>query len=159
MTATILQMAAGYAAALNGGTYYQPRLVAATVSPDGTVTKKEPVVVARDVVSSDVSDQLQPMLEYVVDNHRFARKFDDKYSVGGKTGTAQIANPEGGYYENDYNGTYVGFVGGDDVEYIIAVRVNKPKIPGYAGSQAAQPLFGDIAHMLIDSFNVRAKTQ
>lgn len=159
MTATMVQMAAAYAAVLNGGTYNQPHLVDATVDADGTVRKVATKVIAKNVVSPQVAKDLQPMLEYVVDNHRFARKFDDKYSVGGKTGTAQIANPAGGYYENDYNGTYVGFVGGNEAEYIIAIRVNKPKIPGYAGSQAAQPLFGDIAHMLIDSFNVSAKTQ
>lgn len=159
MTATMLQMAAAYGSVLNGGTYYQPHLVAATIDADGSMQKTKPKAVSQTVVSDEVTKQLQPMLEYVVDNHRFTRKFDNKYSVGGKTGTAQIAKPEGGYYENDYNGTYVGFVGGDEAEYIIAVRVNKPKIPGYAGSQAAQPLFGDIAHMLIDSFNVSAKTQ
>jgi cell division protein FtsI/penicillin-binding protein 2 len=99
-------------------------------------------------------------LEYVVDKHSFKRKFDQKtYSVGGKTGTAQIAKPEGGYYENDYNGTYVGFVGGDSPQYVIVVSVNKPKIAGYAGSQAAQPIFGDLAHMLLDKFNVTPKTR
>jgi cell division protein FtsI/penicillin-binding protein 2 len=159
MTATMVQMAGAYAAVLNGGTYYQPHLVAATVDSDGKVHEIKPKAIARNVVAPGVSTKLQPMLEYVVDNHHFDRKFDDRYSVGGKTGTAQIANPAGGYYENEYNGTYVGFVGGDEAEYIIAVRVNKPKIPGYAGSKAAQPLFGDIAHTLIDSFNVSTKSQ
>ena len=157
MTATMLQMAAAYSAVLNGGTYYQPHLVAATIDAAGQETKKQPKILGRNVVSSSVTEQLQPMLEYVVDNHHFARQFDNKYSVGGKTGTAQIADPNGGYLENDYNGTYVGFVGGNTAEYVIAVRVNKPKIYGYAGSQAAQPLFGDIAHMLIDNFNVTTK--
>lgn len=159
MTATITQMAAAYAAVLNGGTYYQPHLVAATVDANGDTHAVAPKIVAQHIVSPEVGKQLQPMLEYVVDNHHFTRKFDDRYSVGGKTGTAQIAKPTGGYYEHDYNGTYVGFVGGDDAEYVIAVRVNKPKIAGYAGSQAAQPLFGDIAHMLLDNFNVQTKTQ
>lgn len=159
MTATMLQMAAAYAAVLNGGTYYQPHLVEATISSDGTREDTKPKVLAKNVVSPEVSKQIQGMLEYVVDKHHFARQFSDAYSVGGKTGTAQIASPSGGYLENEYNGTYVGFVGGDSAEYIIAVLVNKPKIPGYAGSRAAQPLFGDIAHMLIDNFNVTTKTR
>jgi cell division protein FtsI/penicillin-binding protein 2 len=158
MTATMLQMAGAFAAALNGGVYNQPHLVESTTTGTGEVQKNKPKVYSDSVVKPRVSKQLQPMLEYVVDKHRFARKFSDAYSVGGKTGTAQIANPAGGYFEDEYNGTYVGFVGGDDVEYIIAVVVNKPKIPGYAGSQAAQPLFGTVAHMLIDNFNVTTKT-
>ncbi len=158
MTATMLQMAGAFAATMNGGTYNQPHLVESYVASNGDTQKNKPKVFSDSVVKPRVSKELQTMMEYVVDKHRFARKFSDDYSVGGKTGTAQIAKPTGGYFENEYNGTYVGFVGGDDVEYIIAVAVNKPKIPGYAGSQAAQPLFGTVAHMLIDNFNVTTKS-
>lgn len=159
MTATILQMAGAYAAMLNGGTYNQPHLVESTVDSIGNTKQNKPKVLSQQVVKPQVSKDIQPMLEHVVDTHRFSRKFSDNYSVGGKTGTAQIASPTGGYLENDFNGTYVGFVGGDTAEYIIAVLVNKPKIPGYAGSQAAQPIFGNVAHMLIDNFNVTTKNQ
>jgi cell division protein FtsI/penicillin-binding protein 2 len=155
LTVTPLQMAAAYAAMLNGGTYYQPQLVDYTVAPDGTKTDKKPKALRHGVVSPQVSEQMQPLLEYVVENHSFQRKFDQKaYSVGGKTGTAEIAKPEGGYYTDEFNGTYLGFVGGDTPQYVIAVSVIKPKIVGYAGSRAAQPLFGDLAHMLLDKFNV-----
>jgi cell division protein FtsI/penicillin-binding protein 2 len=159
MTATPLQMAAAYTAVLNGGTYYKPRLVDSYISPDGKKTTLKPEVVKQNVVSPKVSQELQPLLEFVVDKHSFKRKFDQStYSVGGKTGTAQIADHEnGGYLADEFNGTYVGFVGGDEPQYVIAVSVIKPKIKGYAGSQAAQPLFGDLAHMLIDKFNVTPK--
>lgn len=160
MTATPLQMAAAYSAVLNGGTYYQPRLVDSYISADGKVTANKPKIIRKDVVGPEVSGELQPLLEYVVNNHSFSRKFDQvTYSVGGKTGTAQIAEPGGGYYEDEFNGTYMGFVGGDRPQYVIAVSVIKPKIKGYAGSQAAQPIFGDLAHMLLDKFNVTPKTR
>jgi cell division protein FtsI/penicillin-binding protein 2 len=158
MTATPIQMAAAFAATMNGGTYYEPQLIDYTVAPDGTKRDKQPKILKRDVVSPNVSKAMMPMLEAVVDDHYFKRKFDQNtYSVGGKTGTAQIADPQGGYLANDYNGTYLGYVGGNTAQYIIMVRVNKPKIPGYAGSQAAQPLFGDVAHMLLDNFNITPK--
>jgi cell division protein FtsI/penicillin-binding protein 2 len=158
MTATPLQMAAAFAATVNGGTYYRPQLVDYTVGADGTKHDKKPEAVKRDVVSRDVSDALRPMLETVVNDHSFKRKFDQKtYSVGGKTGTAQIADPSGGYLADDYNGTYIGFVGGDEAQYIISIRVNKPKVKGYAGTAAAQPIFGDIAHMILDNFSVTPK--
>lgn len=158
MTASPLQLGAAFSAMINGGTYYQPQLVDYTVDPNGTQTDKQPKALKTGVVSADVSKNMIPLLQYVVDKHSFKRKFNqDMYIVGGKTGTAQIAKPDGGYYENDYNGTYVGFVGGNSPQYVIVVSVHKPKIPGYAGSQAAQPLFGDLAHMLIDKFNVTPK--
>lgn len=160
MTATPLQMAAAYSAMLNGGTYYKPHLVDSYVAPDGKVTNVRPQVLYSDVVSPTVSREMQPLLENVVNKHSFSRKFDQNvYSVGGKTGTAQIANPAGGYFEDDYNGTYVGFVGGDEPQYVISLSVVKPKIGGYAGTAAAQPIFGDLAHMLLDKFNVTPKSR
>lgn len=160
MTATPLQMAAAYAAMLNGGTYYQPRLVDKIIGPDGTVTIVEPKVLARDVVKPSTSEAMRPLLEYVVKNHSIGSRFDQSvYSVGGKTGTAQVAGPDGKYKENDYNGTYVGFVGGDKPEYIISIVIYEPKIPGYAGSVAAQPLFADLAEMLIHNFGVSPRSR
>jgi cell division protein FtsI/penicillin-binding protein 2 len=101
-----------------------------------------------------------PLLQYVIDNHKIKPAFDQsRYVVGGKTGTAQIAKPTGGYYENDFNGTYLGFVGGDNPDYVIAVFVYKPKVGAgqYAGTAAAQPVFADIAHMLINNSYVIPK--
>lgn len=161
MTATITQVAGAYAAVLNGGTYYQPHLVAGTIAANGELKKNAPKVLAQHVVKPDVSQTVQELMEYSVENHRFARGFDNtNYSVGGKTGTAEIADLEnGGYLKGDFNGTYAGFVGGDDPQYIIVVAVIKPKIGGYAGSTGAQPLFGDIAHMLLDNYNVSRRSK
>lgn len=159
MTATPLQMAGAFAAMVNGGKYYQPRLVDQYVDTNGRTTVVKPKVLNDKVVSPQVSKDLQSMLEYVVDEHYFTRKFNqEQYSVGGKTGTAQIEK-DGKYLEHDFNGTYAGFVGGDTPQYVIFVRVNTPKIPGYAGSQAAQPLFGSLAHMLIDNFGVTPRNR
>lgn len=161
MTATSVQVAGALSAVLNGGTYYQPHLVESTTTPDGT-TKKTPIVVKkRDVVSPAVGQALVPLMQNVVNNHRFDRKFDqNKYIVGGKTGTAQIALPSGGYDPTNYNGTYVGFVGGDKVQYVIVVFVVKPKVNAgaYAGTAAAQPVFANIAHLLIDNSYVSPKS-
>ncbi len=154
MTATPLQMAAALAAILNGGTYYRPTLVDNTIDASGKAQIQKPEALRSGVVSPQVGQDLKVMLEYAVAHHSFKKPFPANFSVGGKTGTAQIANPAGGYYDDRFNGTYVGFVGGDKVQYVIAVRVNEPKVGKYAGSGAAQPIFGDLAHMLINDFNV-----
>jgi len=152
MTATTLQVASAMSAVLNGGTYYQPYLISEMVDANGGSKAHEPVIVKKDIVSQTVSEQMVPLMQYVVDNHNIVPAFDQsRYVVGGKTGTAQIAKPDGGYYDNDFNGTYLGFVGGDKPQYVIAVFVNKPRNGGYAGTAAAQPVFADIAHMLINN--------
>lgn len=162
MTATPLQMAAAYCAMLNGGTYYQPRLIDQIISADGKARDVQSKVLQKNVVSPAVSEHMQTLLEYVVENHNIRPKFDQRvYSVGGKTGTAQIhdSNGAGGYKEHDFNGTYVGFVGGDNPEYVISVVVREPKISGYAGGAAAQPIFASIAHTLIDNFGVAPRNR
>lgn len=163
MTATTLQMAGALSSVLNGGTYYQPYLVDQVVSPDGQTTTTKPKVEKRDVVSPKVGQELVPLMEYVVQEHYKAGypylNFDENtYAVGGKTGTAQIAKPGGGYYDDKFNGTYVGFVGGDHPQYVIAVFAIEPQVAGYAGSMAGQPVFADLAHMLINNFGVLPKS-
>ncbi len=154
---TPLQMAAAYASALNGGTYYQPQLISQITSPDGVVSKRAPKILKKNVVKPSVSKILTPMLEKVARNYSPVSfpnmQFPKKYLIGGKTGTAQIASPGGGYHEKLDNGTYGGFVGGkaDKPQYIIVVYNIRPNVPGFAGSRGAMPIFADLAHMMIDN--------
>ena len=162
MQTTTLQMAAALSGVVNGGTYYRPYLVDQTIDSTGKGTTTSPKIVKEGVVSKQVSDEIIPLMEYVVTEHYKAGatylNFGPNYSVGGKTGTAQIAKPGGGYYDDEFNGTYMGFVGGDHPQYVIAIFTIQPQVAGYAGSQAGQPLFADLAHMLIQNFDVTPRT-
>ncbi len=161
MTATPLQMAAAFSSIVNGGTYYQPRLVDAIKSADGRETVQEPVIRHDRVIKPEVSDQMIRLLESVVASQHISSSVQrEGYSVGGKTGSAQFVNPEtGAYYESRFHGTYIGFVGGDRPEYVIMVRVDDPQIKGFAGSSAAAPLFRDLTVMLMDNFGITPKQQ
>ena len=158
---TAVQAAAALSGAVNGGTYYKPTLVDQTIDGNGKATPQKPVVVKKGIVSAQTSAEIIPLMEQVVTHYYkdgFSYlNFGDQYSVGGKTGTAQIAQPGGGYAENDFNGTYLGFVGGNKPEYVICVFNNKPKVAGYAGSRAGMPVFADLAHMLINNGFVEPK--
>ena len=160
---TTLQMAAADSSILNGGTYYQPTLVDQTISANGQTTTNKPKVIKRNVVSPKVSQEMVPLMQYVVQQHLATGfsylNFPADYTVGGKTGTAQIAQPGGGYYSDKYNGTYVGFVGGNKPQYVIVVYNIEPGVPGYAGTYGGQPVFADLAHMLINNSFVTPKSQ
>ena len=156
VTVTPLQMGAALSSVLNGGTYYKPYLVDSTTDGSGKTTKTKPTVVRSGVVKPSVGTELQSLMEGVVVGHFL--HFPSQYSVGGKTGTAQIAKPGGGYYDNEFNGTYVGFVGGDKPQYVIVVSIIQPHNGGYAGTAAAQPVFVSLANMLLNDFNVTPKT-
>lgn len=160
MTATPLQMGAALSSVINGGTYYKPHLVDGYVGDDGNLKKQLPEIVKSGVVKADVGKTTKEIMQYSFEKNYKGygmANLPAGYTLGGKTGTAQIAKPGGGYYEDKFNGTFTGFVGGDNPQYVIVVRVNEPKIPGYAGSKAAAPLFSDLATMLINNFNVMPK--
>jgi cell division protein FtsI/penicillin-binding protein 2 len=162
LSLTALQMGAAISSVLNGGTYYQPTLVDQTVSANGLVTANNPKILERNVVSPKVGQELTPLMQNVVttylsEGYSFMN-FSPNYIVGGKTGTAQVAQPGGGYYANIFNGTYVGFVGGNKPQYVIVVFNTKPNVPGYAGALGGQPVFADLAHMLINDGYVNPKS-
>lgn len=144
---TALQMASAFSATINGGTYYKPHLV----EPKN---KNEKMIVAQNIIRPELSPILRGMHENSVSkNYTFLKR--PGYKIGGKTGTAEIAKPEGGYYNDRYIGTYVGYIGGEEPEYVIMVRINEPKIGGYAGRSAAAPLFGKVADMLIGNYALK----
>lgn len=162
-SATALQMVAGFSSMVNGGTYYQPYLVDQTTDASGNASKTQPKIVKSDVISKHVSDEMIDLLEQNNTNHIHEGfsylNFGSNYIVGGKTGTAEIADPLGGYYPNKVNGTYMGFVGGDQPQYAIVVYNLEPtKYSGFAGAGTGQPVFADIAHMLVNNFGVTPKS-
>lgn len=160
ITNTPLQMGAALSAVLNGGTYQKPTLVDAYISDDGQKQSKQPETVRNNVVSATTSQQMIDLMQNVVAKNYLAygmAKPDPAYMIGGKTGTAEVHRPAdqgGGYYDDRFNGMFMGFVGGDSPQYVIVVRVNEPKIAGYAGARAAAPIFGKLVNMLINNSSV-----
>ena len=159
MTATPLQMAAAVSAVLNGGTYYQPNLIQGVINPStGSLSNYHPKIWKKNIVSLDSSSKVEQIMESVVkSNYYFYSMTKPRagYVIGGKTGTAQIANPSGGYYTNKFNGTFVGFVGTNSPQYVIMVEVDDPNLSEnsvntYAGAGAAAPIFGMVTDMLIN---------
>lgn len=160
-TETIMQMAGAISSVVNGGTYYKPTLIDGYVRDDGSVDTKQPEKVRTNVVSADTSTAIQDFMEHTVDKNKVfygAGNLSGAYSYGGKTGTAQIASADGGYYENKYNGTFMGYVGGDEPQYVVVVWIEEPtNITGYAGTAAAAPVFFRIVDTLTTNFGVKPK--
>ena len=161
LTVTAVQMASALSSIVNGGKYYRPYLSDGIIDAQGNVKYNKPKIIDSNVVSAKTSSSMVNLLQQVVTKHFQAGfsylNFPSNYVVGGKTGTAQVANPKGGYMDHEYNGTYLGFVGGDKPQYAIAIFVTTPTVNGYAGSYGAQPIFGSIAHMLINESFVSPK--
>jgi cell division protein FtsI/penicillin-binding protein 2 len=154
MDVTMLQVASGFDAIVNGGTYYKPSIVAGSVDQDGTFTKTNPNGGTR-ILQQSTSDEVRQM---IVTGRQTVFPGIDKagYQVGGKTGTSQVA-VNGGYASDETVGTYLGFGGGDSAQYVIMVEVSADhKI--MQGAQNAMPIFTDISNWLLDYLQVQPKS-
>jgi cell division protein FtsI/penicillin-binding protein 2 len=131
---TPIQLAVAYAAMVNGGSLVQPHVVASVGETDVPVGPQ-----ADGVVSRQTGRQLIRMMRHVVtevDTYR-SRTLVPGYVVGGKTGTAQIWDSKlrggrGGWMDNIYNFSFVGFIGKKKPELIVAVRIGetRPRVRG-----------------------------
>lgn len=159
MDTTMIQVAGAFSAMVNGGTYYKPHLVGGYLQDDGSVTKTTPQTLKNDVVSPDVTKELNDMMHQA---RQLSIKGADRagFYVAGKTGTAQIIDPKTGKYSDDNAvGSYLGFGGNSnsDPRYVIMVRVMDAKLSSsvYAGGEAAAPIFANISNWLLDYLKVQ----
>lgn len=157
MDTTMVQVAGAFSAAINGGTYYQPHLVAGVKEGD-QLKEEKPKVLKEGVLSEEASRTLREMIHKARQDGALGEADKEGYMVGGKTGTSQIIDPETGEYTDDNSiGTYLGFGGTDKPEYVIMVQVKDSKLPGYAGTVAAAPIFGDISNWMIDYLKLQPR--
>jgi cell division protein FtsI/penicillin-binding protein 2 len=148
LTVTPLQLAAAYATIANGGKLMQPYIVDKIKQPDGTIIATAPHEV-RQVISAQTSATLSAMLVRVVQNGHGQRAGVPGYFVAGKTGTAQIPDPETGTYLKELTiGTFAGFAPVEDPKFVMVTQLVKPRDVQFAESSAA-PLFGDLAKWLM----------
>ena len=75
------------------------------------------------------------------------------YLVGGKTGTAQIADLVKGGYSADFNHTFVGIMPFNNPRLAMVIKLERVKKVPFAESSAT-PLFGKIAKFIMDYYNV-----
>ncbi len=148
---TPVQLAAAYNTIANDGVYVAPTLVRGTVDEDGRVVPLAEPETHR-VISAETALEVRRMLQLVVLHGTGKLAAIPGYEVGGKTGTAQKASPDGGYSETDYMSTFAGFVPVDNPELTIVVVLDSPQ-PYYAGAVAA-PLFSDLGEYVLRALRV-----
>ena len=119
-----LQLAMAYAAIANGGTLYRPYVVASRRDADGE-HRTAPVAVSH-VVTPDTAATVRGMLLSAVDNGIAHNAAISGFSIAGKTGTAQIASPDGSYVDDVYVSSFSGFFPADDPRYVVLVVLEKP---------------------------------
>ncbi|MFN2543130.1 MAG: peptidoglycan D,D-transpeptidase FtsI family protein [Actinomycetota bacterium] len=146
VAATPLQMATVYATIANGGVWVRPRLVQGIVDPDGSYHAAEPSM-RRRVISRRTDETLTRILAYAVEAGTGTLAQVPGYWVAGKTGTALIPDPQGGYYAGRYVASFIGFLPASRPRLVIAAILDQP-VTEYGGIASA-PLFQQVARYAI----------
>jgi cell division protein FtsI (penicillin-binding protein 3) len=162
LSMTLLQMTGMYQTIANDGLRMPPRIIKATVAPDGTRTE-EPRPEGVRVVSPQTAQTVRGMLRAVVQRDPMGPQQGtgpaaavEGYQIAGKTGTGQQINPACGcYYDNVYWITFAGMATADNPRYVVGVMMDNPQraADGRPGSSAA-PLFHNISAWLLQRENV-----
>lgn len=149
ISVTALQMASVYATVANGGVRMPPRVLAATVAPDGQ-RKAVPPTPGKRVVSTEVAGQLRDMLEAVTSDQGTAPAARiEGYRVAGKTGTSQRVDPACGCYRG-YTASFVGFAPADKPQLVVEAVLQDP-VRGHYGGSVAAPVFHDVMSFALQS--------
>lgn len=151
ITVTPLQYLAAFSAVVNGGALVKPYVVDAVVAADGATVKTAPQVV-RQVISARTSATVSGMLVSAVDGVYDHKAKVPGYRVGGKTGTAQIADPKGGYGD-DVDHTFVGFAPADNPKFVILIKLAKPTAVKHA-ADSTTVVFSRLAEFLLHYYQV-----
>ncbi len=122
---TQIQLAAAYAALMNGGVLVKPHVVAGVGAEAIAYRQPAPILEPR------MSRQLNDLMEHVLKGPWYEEQSQIKgYWVGGKTGTAQVWDSERGrWMPNTFNFSLVGFVGRQEghPDLVVAVRIENAR--------------------------------
>jgi peptidoglycan glycosyltransferase len=92
----------------------QPFLVDEIVDEDGDTTHVTQPSVWRSPISSETASEVAGMMVNAVENGTVTGAQVDGYTVGGKTGTAEIG-------DGSAHSWFIGFIGEDQPRYAVAV--------------------------------------
>lgn len=153
---TALQMVMAASAIANGGELMRPYLVKQVLDAEGNVVEERGPEVVRRVISPKTAEDLRNILRSVVMNGSGRQAEIPGYAVAGKTGTAQIAGPSGGYLRGPKSNmaSFLAFAPADDPVFVGIVMLYKVgREPSYGGLWAA-PVFGRIAGQVLEYLGV-----
>lgn len=154
METTMIQVAASYAALINGGNYYAPTLISGYVENDEYVRNDQPDPAAKGIIKPSTSAEIRNMLT-TARAAGFPGADRAGYRIGGKTGTSQVIK-NGQYSTTETIASYVGFGGADQPEYVIMVQVSGENRE-FQGARDAMPIFTDISNWMIEHLKLQPK--
>jgi Cell division protein FtsI/penicillin-binding protein 2 len=151
---TPVQMARALSTLANGGYLITPHLAKRLEYKIG-IGKDTDFEVGERIFKEGTSEEVSRMLTEVVDySLKNGAVRLPKYSIAAKTGTAQIANPNGGgYYADEYLHSFFGYFPSYDARFLIFLYTFHPLGVQYA-SETLTDSFMSLTKFLINYYNI-----
>lgn len=150
---TPVQMIRALGAIANGGSMVTPHLVRAVRLNSG-IERQLDWSQTTPVFSAAAALETTQMMTALVDQKlENGKAIIPTMSVAAKTGTAQLTDGHGGYYNDRFFHSFVGFFPSYSPRFIILLYTNDPQHVEYA-SETLDSTFLDLVHFLIDYYAV-----
>lgn len=150
LSSTPLQLTRALGALANGGVLTTPHFLR-DIPADPAY---EPSWSTRRACSAATAKTTTGLLENVVKSGTGKSAAVPGFDVAGKTGTAQVALPNGrGYAKGRYISSFIGYLPADRPELLIAVKLDEPSEAIFGGVVAA-PTFSVLAQFCADHLKI-----
>lgn len=137
----------------NGGTLITPHVTKQIDYVTG-LSSNTSISEGQRVIQQSTSKEITRMLVGVVDHALLEGSVKQtNYSIAAKTGTAQIANPQGGYYSDRYLHSFFGYFPAYNPRFLVFLYSVYPKGVSYASHTLTQP-FIDVVKNLINYYQI-----
>jgi cell division protein FtsI (penicillin-binding protein 3) len=151
LTVSPLQLAAGYASLVNGGTRVSPTL--------GPLPQR-----GNRIISQETSTYVRELLRDSVVTGTASLADIPGYSVGGATGSADVRLPTGGYSEENWLATFAAVFPIEEPQYVVVTLLEDPvflaggeerKTPGWTVVPVTGRIIERVGPLLFESQPMR----
>lgn len=147
---TQMQFISAFSAIISDGYLREPHIIKAEYNRNTEELKlKEPKEI-RKVIDENSAVTVRGMLVSVVEKGHAKLAQVPGYYVGGKTGTAQIA--ENGVYTEKTMQSFIGFGPIDNPMFVVLITLRNPEVK--YSSDSAAPMFNRVASFLFDYYEI-----
>jgi cell division protein FtsI (penicillin-binding protein 3) len=146
---TPLKLAQLQAAIANGGLLVTPHLVQGLVDADNTLVWEPTDHPVKRVFSPQTTEVVLDKMGAVLASPSGQAARIPGYRLGGKSGTAEKASPDGGYYSDRKIVSFLSILPLESPQYLVLVVIDEPQGEDLFGSTVAAPLVKSVTEALI----------
>ena len=143
-----------FAVLANGGKLVQPHVVKEVRYELGTKKIIKPKIIKSGILKRESTEEITKILIKAVDEALLGGTVSlPNYSVAAKTGTAQMSDGRGHYFEDQYLHSFFGYYPAYHPRFITFMYMVNPKGAGFSSDTLTHP-FMDTAKFLLNYYEV-----